>query len=588
MRNHLTLDERLSRASLDGRVAFAAAAFALGAGLIVLLDRVGLPQSAAIVLGFILVTLTLSTIGLLMRSVRVSSFYAAGRKIPASYAGLAGAAILAAMMLIFLPPLPDGLGFEPLAWGIGAGIAGLLLVTAPVLRKSGSFSVSDFLSTRFPSLAFRLPIVAIVAILCGLTAFAGFEQAMRVVEATAGGGRLAAALLIGALLIAATVPGGIAGSIWTGAAAGAMAIAGMAFPLLLLASRGVDLPIPFSSDTAVWSRTAERLADWTSAVPVDHSLLWLAAPIALALAGFVPLLSNAIASRDGTGAQHTQVAMVSWLALLVCGLAITLAATALGLDLALAGQRPDRLADTFYRASAEGWLKICGQFVDGPASARTACAALPDFAAVLRPNDYAVQPSRLVFELASVRGLGGAYCGLSAAGWFAVCVALASAGLQGLSTALAHDFVHRVADPKAITSRRLAITRLVLLVAIVGMAMAAIRDPVEPRALMVLALVLSAAVITPLMLLSLWKRAGSLAATLALLAGLGGAGSVMLLTASELVVRVGAACLAGGAGALATGLAVSLLPRSGIAPGARFLDALWHGTGDALNPDKGA
>jgi cation/acetate symporter len=589
LRNHLTDEQRQSRASLDGRVAFAAAAVALGAGLIVLLDRVGVPEGVAIVLGFVLATLTLCFVGLPLRSVRISTFYAGGREIPASYAGLAGAACFAALVLIFLPPLPSGLSLAAIGWGVGGGITGLMLLSAPVLRKTGSFSVADLLAARFLGLAFRLPVVAVVAVVCGLTALAGFEQAIRVIETVAGGTRLPAALLTGAILIVVTVPGGLAGSIWTGAAAAGLAIAGMALPLLVLAGRGADLPTPFVGNAEIWSHASERVSDWTQLAANDLGALWLAAPLALGLAGFAPLLSIAIGCRSRTGAQHAQLAMTAWLLLILGGLAITFAATALGLDLALAGQRPDRLADIFYQASADGWLKICGQFVDGPAPARAACAALPDFAAVLRPSDYAIEPRFLTFELSKVRGLGGSYSGLAGAGWFAVCVALAAAGLQGVSTTLGNDLIYRVADSGAITSRRLAIARLLFVVSVIGMVTWSVAHSFEPRALVGLALVLSAATITPLVLLSLWPRAGGLEATLALLAGLGAAGAVLFMTTtSDIAVHLGMAASAGAAVALATGLLVSLRPRAGLAPGAQFLDTLMHGASEALNPDKGA
>ncbi len=47
----MTDEDVLERAGVDGRVAFAMAAFALGAGLVALLDRVGVPEKLVGALG---------------------------------------------------------------------------------------------------------------------------------------------------------------------------------------------------------------------------------------------------------------------------------------------------------------------------------------------------------------------------------------------------------------------------------------------------------------------------------------------------------------------------------------------------------
>ena len=82
MKKPLTDEDLHERAAIDGRVSFAVAAFALGAGLVALLDRVGVPERIVGLLGPILALGGLSLIGLLVHAVRISRFYAAGRAGP--------------------------------------------------------------------------------------------------------------------------------------------------------------------------------------------------------------------------------------------------------------------------------------------------------------------------------------------------------------------------------------------------------------------------------------------------------------------------------------------------------------------------
>ena len=71
-----------ARERIDGLALFAAAAFALGLGLIGALDRVGAPAGFVQALGPLLVILGLATIGLSTRSANLTDFLAARRLTP--------------------------------------------------------------------------------------------------------------------------------------------------------------------------------------------------------------------------------------------------------------------------------------------------------------------------------------------------------------------------------------------------------------------------------------------------------------------------------------------------------------------------
>ncbi len=595
MRKELSEAEREARATLDGRIAFAAAAFGLACGLLILTDRIGLPLMAAKWLAILIVAITLGLIGVLVRAARISSFHAAGRLVPASWGGLAFAACLAGGGLIFLPPLPTGLSGFSLLLGLALGLLGLFIVSTPLLRKSGAFSLADLIAARFPSGAMRIAAVLVSACVCGLCALAGLEEATRLLGSEIGLGREMAAALSGGVLALALVPGGLAGLTWNAAAAGGMLIAALALPVLLLAAQGAPLPVPVIGAGDAWSHAADRLATFGQFAE-GESPLWLALPLALGLMGLAPLLAFSVACRDRASAQFGQAAGAVWLLVIGAGGVLTLALAALGLDLAVIGQRPDRLADVIYQASADGWLTICGQAVNGPAQARTACAALPGFGGVLGAQHLSAAPAFLLFGLAQVQGLGGAYSGLALAGWYGATLALAAAGLQGMATALGHDLAYRLRERSVITSRRLATTRLMLVLSILAGGLCVTHLRLDPRACLGLALGLSAVGLTPLVLLSLWPRAGFVEAALSLLAGLSAAGGVLhfawrgpaFLEVASQPAQLGLAALVGAMAAVLTGLLVSLRPGASRAPGAAFRDTLLHGQTDALSPDRGA
>ena len=99
-------DAALARARIDGGFSFALAAFAVGLGLLAVLERVGLPDAALAASVGVLVFAGFVTIAAILRTMRPVEFYAGGRELPAPYAGLAYAGLAAGLFLPFLPPLP--------------------------------------------------------------------------------------------------------------------------------------------------------------------------------------------------------------------------------------------------------------------------------------------------------------------------------------------------------------------------------------------------------------------------------------------------------------------------------------------------
>ena len=127
--------------------------------ILAVLEQMGVSNK---IIGYCFVILTIGVyayIGILSRTMDLSEYYVAGRKVPALYNGMAtGADWMSAASFI---SMAGGLylgGFNALGyvlgWTGGYVLVGILL--APYLRKFGQFTVPDFLGTRYEGNGARL------------------------------------------------------------------------------------------------------------------------------------------------------------------------------------------------------------------------------------------------------------------------------------------------------------------------------------------------------------------------------------------------------------------------------------------------
>ena len=592
MKKPFTDEDLLERAAIDGRVAFATAAFALAAGLVALLDRVGVPERLVAVLAPVAALTGLAIVGLLLRTMRISRFYAAGRAVPPAYAGLAFASLAASLFIPFVLPVPSGASFAGLLASFGVGLAVAVLLVGPLLRKTGAFSLPDLFAARFPNMALRLGSVVVVSAVALLVTLAGYEAAVRTLVLASGSQRTTAVLLVGLVLAMIAVPGGLSGVVWSATGAAGILLAGLGLPLAVVLFHGDRVPLPILGDGDLWQHAQTLMMGWNAgsgAEPVHMSALLIIA-IAIGIGVLAPLLSPAITCRDARTAQRAGFTALVWSFVIVAGVAATTAIAALTLDAGLTGLRPEALPAFVYSASGRGLLAICGHAVANPQAAQAACAAVPGFGGLLRSQDVAANSEYLILGLPELRRFGVAFSGLVEAGAVAVALVLAAAGIEALGTALGHDAFYRVRDTRALTSRRLAVTRAVMLAAVVASGGIITRHPIDPPSAIGLALAFSAAAIAPLLILSIWPRASSVDATIALLAGLASAEAVIATgagvpTIDRLAASAVLACLV----ATVAGFAASLIRREDpVRQGGAFVHELLHGETDVLHPDKGA
>ncbi|MFO1168809.1 MAG: symporter-like protein, partial [Rhodoblastus sp.] len=363
-------------------------------------------------------------------------------------------------------------------------------------------------------------------------------------------------------------------------------IAGFALPLLLASFQGQSIPLPVIGDQEAWRRATSLISFWQGDSGQPVSFL-LALGMALGMAASAPLIAPFLTVRGARAALRAGIGAGLWSLALAAVVAATVAASALGLLDQLGGRRPDRVPDQLYAASAAKLIKICEQNPRNWGQAREACQKQPGYAGTLRPQDISTRGAFLLTALPPLGGFGAAAAGLVWAAIAALGAALAAASLLAASIALGNDAIHRLRDKSALTSRRLAIVRAILLASIVACALVCAARELDPRALIGVSLAFSAAGLAPLIALTLWPRARSGDAMFALAIGLGAA-EALLLTSDGTVRGLAGAAVVGCFAAIIAGIASSMIGGGDRSAGRKFVAAVWRSEGDVVAPDKGA
>jgi len=492
---------------MDGGFSFALAAFAIGLGLIAVLERIGLPDralrfcvGAMIFFGFVI-------IAALLRTMRPVDFYAGGRSLPSAYAGLAYAGLATGLFLPFLPPLPQGIGFASVATGFGVGLCCALFTTGPHLRRRGAFSIADLVGSYFPHPIARCAIAAIAAFCAMLVAIAGYESALHAFVAGTGVSRAVAAVILGVLLVFLTVPGGLSGAIWLAVGAAVVTLTALGLPPVL----------SILHESTPWTAGLARFHDVTASPPSGPLQLEAVVALALGLCALAPLFGPAVASRDGRTALRSGPLAFVFMAIVAFLATQTFANATLALDATMVGHAPSKLPIEILAASEDGGITICGVQSAVASVLDGTCANADGFNGVLRSGDIGARAGYLLESLPTLRRAGPMLAGLADVFAIVLGLGVAAAGVQSFATSLGHDIFHPSRRRFGPITRRLACARAlaILLIAFCGAYLGT--RSVDPRVFVTLALTISATLVAPVLGLTLLKRATSFDALAAML-----------------------------------------------------------------------
>jgi len=141
---------------------------------------------------------------------------------------------------------------------------------------------------------------------------------------------------------------------------------------------------------------------------------------------------------------------------------------------------------------------------------------------ILQLGEIRIGGDIIVLATPAIGGLPYVISGMVAAGGLAAALSTADGLLLTIANALSHDLYYKMIDPNAPTSRRVAISKALLVIVALAAAAVAAQKPADILFLVSAAFSFAAAAFFPALVLGIfWKRANKWGASLGMIAGLG-------------------------------------------------------------------
>lgn len=215
--------------------------------VLALLEQLGMPRDW-IGLIFLLATIAVyALIGIMSRTVDPVEYYVAGRRIPAMYNGMAtGADWMSAASFIGLAGTIYLQGYNGLAFVMGwtGGYCLVALFLAPYLRRFGQYTIPDFLGERYGGYWPRLIGIG-AAILCSFVYVVAQIYGVGLITSRLTGVafELGVFLGLGGILVCSFL-GGMRAVTWTQVTQYIVLIVAYLLPVIWLAVKQTDIPVP--------------------------------------------------------------------------------------------------------------------------------------------------------------------------------------------------------------------------------------------------------------------------------------------------------------------------------------------------------
>jgi cation/acetate symporter len=215
--------------------------------LLAVLEQIGLPDR---VIGYLFVFFTIAVyagIGYISRTMQVSEYYVAGRRVPAFYNGMATAADwMSAASFIAMAGGIYNAGYSYLAFVVGwtGGYVLVAVLIAPYLRKFGAYTVPDFLGARYGGNVARL-IGIVVLFCCSFTYLLGQISGTGEIASRFLGMPFEVAVYVGLLgILVCSMLGGMRAVTWTQVAQYIVLIVAYLVPVVILSAQRTGVPLP--------------------------------------------------------------------------------------------------------------------------------------------------------------------------------------------------------------------------------------------------------------------------------------------------------------------------------------------------------
>jgi len=488
-----------------------------------ILEQLGVSNE---IIGYLFVFLTIgvyAAIGYMSRTMQVSEYYVAGRRVPAVYNGMATAADwMSAASFIAMAGGLYARGYDGLAFVLGwtGGYVLVAVLIAPYLRKFGAYTVPDFLGSRYGgNMARTIGIVVLFA--CSFTYIVGQVTGVGTIASRFLGIPFEIAVFVGLVgILVCSMLGGMRAVTWTQVAQYIVLIIAYLVPLVILSMQKTGVPIPqlmygyILQEVAQLEQTKEALAGarahmvpFTTFNPLNYFALILC--LMVGTASLPHVLMRFFTTPSVRDARKS----VGWALFFIFLLYFSAPAYAAFAKLEIYSdvigtaiatiEDVQALPDWVFIYGAIDLIKICGIGAGNAQALFDACQA-SGAEEVIRFTDFSINPDVIVISTPEIAGLPYVIAGLVAAGGLAAALSTADGLLLAIANALSHDIYYRMIDPQASTKRRLVVARILLVaVAILAAAVASTR-PGGILALVAWAFSLAAAGLFPALVMGIW------------------------------------------------------------------------------------
>ncbi|MCB1436664.1 MAG: cation acetate symporter [Rhodobiaceae bacterium] len=515
--------------------------FAAFVVLLAILEQVGVPNRW---IGYLFVFFTLAVyagIGVLSRTMQISEYYVAGRRVPAFYNGMATAADwMSGASFVGMAGSLYVLGYDGLAFVLGwtGGYVLVAVLVAPYLRKFGAYTVPDFLAARFGGHFARF-IGIIVLFCCSFTYVTAQVYATGIIASRFLGMTFEVAVFVGLIgILLCSMLGGMRAVTWTQVAQYIVLIIAYLIPVVILSAQKYGVPIPqLMYGQALQeiagleqSLVSQGLADGAKLRPhitpfTDYdkaNFFFLILCLMIGTASLPHILMRYFTTPSVRAARKS----VGWSLLFIFLLYFTAPAYAAFAKLEVyqnvIGASLDSLPQWVYTYGQIGLMKVCGVDATTAAAVKEACLAAGRTDGLLHLRDLAINRDVIVIATPEIAGLPYVIAGLVAAGGLAAAMSTADGLLLAIANALSHDIYYKMVDPHASTARRLVVARILLILVAICAAWLASTKPADILSMVAWAFSLAAAGNFPALVLGVWwKRCTSQGAVAGMIAGFG-------------------------------------------------------------------
>lgn len=495
--------------------------------LLAILEQAGVPNQ---IIGYLFVFFTIAVyagIGILSRTMQVSEYYVAGRKVPALYNGMATAADwMSAASFIGMAGTLYSLGFDGLAFVLGwtGGYVLVAVLIAPYLRKFGAYTVPDFLGSRYGG-NFARSVGIVVLFSCSFTYIVAQIYGTGIIASRFLGIQFEYAVYVGLFgILVCSMMGGMRAVTWTQVAQYIVLIIAYVLPVLLLSTQLTGIPIPqlmygqALQEIAVLEQTygiaKAHVVPFTTYDPLNF--FSLIACLMIGTASLPHVLMRFFTTPSVRDARKS----VAWSMLFIFILYFTAPAYAAFAKLEIlqnvVNQPLADLPSWVYTYGKLSLVKICGKDAIDAAAIAAACGVDKT---VLAFADLNINNDVIVIATPEIAGLPYVIAGLVAAGGLAAALSTADGLLLAIANALSHDVYYRMVNPKAPTERRLMVSRILLVIVAFMAAYVASTKPAQILSMVAWAFSIAAAGLFPALVLGVWwsrtTRQGAIAGMIA-------------------------------------------------------------------------